>query len=159
MLNEEEKIKLQDLFKSSNKKDHFKDLYFLYGIAVHYACNIEYGLYLMLLGPAWNSVNDLDEKKVDEISSKLADMTLGALIDKIKRFYKLDIKQIRYLNKIRIRRNYLIHHFWGEYGVAVNRGHNVERLIIKLRKITIFFHQAAEWIEFSKASLIKSKRV
>jgi hypothetical protein len=157
MLHKEERFKLEDLFKSKNKKDYIRDLYFLYSIAAHYACNIEYGLYFMLLGHEWNSTNNLNEKKVVEISRKLEELTLGALIDKIKKYYKLNTKQARYLNKIKVRRNYLIHRFWGEYGIAVNRGQDIGGLISKLKKLTLFFQQALEWIEVGKDQLIKSK--
>ena len=155
MLNDEEKIKFEDLFKSKNKKELLKDLYFLYGIAVHYVCNVEYGLYLTLLGPEWSSDKKLTAKKVEEISKKLEMSTLGVLVDKIQKHYKLTEGQKKYLIEIKDKRNYLIHHFWGDYGLAVNRKQKTENLINKLKEFALFFGQAKEWIEVNNGQLTK----
>ena len=155
MLNVEEKIKLDDLFKSTDKKEQLKDLYFLYGAAVHYICNIEYALYLKLLDPEWRSVDELTEKKVGEISKKLETLSLGSLVKKIQKHYKLEKGQNEYLIKIKDKRNYLIHHFWGDYGITVNQKQKTEHLINKLKEFTVFFKQAIEWIEASNTQRTK----
>ena len=89
------------------ESDDLNELYRLYGIAAHNCSNIEYRI--AHLKP------------------------LGALLKEYKQHYEFSEQQIKAMNTILDKRNYLIHRFFGTYGKKM---HNKEVLIEMIKELT-----------------------
>lgn len=115
------------------ESDDLNELYRLYGIAAHNCSNIEYRIAHLLLGPKWAATKKLDAEKVRKIADSLYLKPLGALLKEYKQHYEFSEQQIKAMNTILDKRNYLIHRFFGTYGKKM---HNKEVLIEMIKELT-----------------------
>ena len=100
--------------------EELNEVYRLFGIAAHHCSNIEHRLLMFLFEPMWFKEEMLTEEKIAEVEAKLNGMTLGQIIQQIKKNYALDKDQEEYMQDILTRRNYLMHHFYAFYGIEMH---------------------------------------
>jgi hypothetical protein len=129
-----------DILKES---DDLNKVYYLYGVASHHCSNIEYRIVTLLLGQTWANTKDLDHIKVKQAYENLNKKPLGALLKLYKKHYQFTEKQIEQMKLILKKRNYLIHHFWGNYGKDMHSPKTLKGMINDLEELIGLFQSAS----------------
>lgn len=152
--------------------ENLEKVYKLYGICAHLCSNVEYGMALLLHPIKWKKHSPVLEgmaqaagqtqgieeqidamKKFDESLEDVAQEidnlskhTLGKLINQIKENYPLNEQQEEYFKGILDKRNHLIHHIWGKYGIRLKNPDEAAKMLSELEALEKFFRPASAWI-------------
>lgn len=127
--------------------EQLSELYRLYGLAAHNCCNIEYRIAYLLLGPKWKKIKKLTPERLSEVYDKLCSMPLGTLLEQYKQHFTFTKEQISIMEDVLEKRNYLVHRFFGDYGVKMQDLGVLEQMISELKTLTIDFQSASRSLD------------
>ncbi|MEI8173697.1 MAG: hypothetical protein WCH07_09475 [Deltaproteobacteria bacterium] len=129
------------------ESEQLKELYRLYGIAAHNCCNMEYRIVYLLLGPKWEETEKLNPEKVPEIFEKLTKLTLGSLLKEYKQHFNLTEQQLSLAEEVLEKRNYLAHHFFGNYGKRMHDPKVLEKMTSELKSLIVLFQSVSRSLD------------
>jgi hypothetical protein len=127
--------------------EQLSELYRLYGIAAHNCCNIEYRIAHLLLGPKWKEIKKLTPERLSEVYERLHSMPLGTLLTQYKQHFTFTEEQISLMKDVLEKRNYLVHRFFGDYGVKMQDLGVLQQMISELKTLTIDFQSASQSLD------------
>ena len=134
-------------------------MYAHYGIASHFAHNIEKRLVLLLLGPEWVKHKPLTSDKIEKIYETLNKDTLGGLV---KRFNQCGVKHSELRERLKYvlkKRNYLIHHFFGSRDLKIYEQKIQEEMIKELKEIVNLLASANAFFEHLAMPILEDLRL
>lgn len=129
------------------ESEQLSEMYRLYGLAAHNCCNIEYRIAYLLLGPKWKETKDLNPEKITAVYEKLSSVPLGALLEEYKQHFPFteDLKVM--MKDVLDKRNYLVHRFFGNYGIKMRDPGVLEQMISELKKLIIIFQSVSRSLD------------